>query len=101
MQLHRPRRHHTGLQLFSIRFSPRQLGCDPWGPAWSRPVRAPAKPSSYKFAVDLRLSRTSEERRYAWPGRNVLVLGMQPLISMADRKSTRLNSSHLGISYAV
>src|SRR5437899_10015056 len=28
-------------------------------------------------------------------------LGVRPLNRMGDRKSTRLNSSHLGISYAV
>src|SRR5258705_1262983 len=30
-----------------------------------------------------------------------LSLGLSPATAIADRKSTRLNSSHLGISYAV
>src|ERR1035438_10582958 len=34
--------------------------------------------------------------RHSWIGK-----GCQPRIFVLDRKSTRLNSSHLGISYAV
>src|SRR3712207_8374823 len=39
--------------------------------------------------------------RLAAPARYALALGPPPLESARDRKSTRLNSSHANISYAV
>src|SRR5664279_2447098 len=65
MQLHRPRRHHTGLQLFAIRFLlfAKRTRMRPSGAGLVSSVCAPAKPCSSEPAVDLRLSRTSEKQR--------------------------------------
>src|SRR5262245_65379584 len=48
-----------------------------------------------EFAGTLALGRTFERERYSETLRALL------LAPSSDRKSTRLNSSHLGISYAV
>src|SRR5664280_3454056 len=94
MQLHRPRRHHTEVPPFALRFSLfafRQEKSDVTLVGPSSLVRiCSCKPSSFESVVDLRLWRKANgEQRiapYAWPGRNVLVLGMQPLISMATMR---------------
>src|SRR5438045_7118972 len=47
--------------------------------------------------VELRLGRVHGDRAAA----DVLVADGAGIVDLLDRKSTRLNSSHLGISYAV
>src|ERR1035438_4428910 len=59
---------------------------------------AAANPHPY-VSVDLRVEFRSPRRRtYALPG---YWDGGRRMLIRLDRKSTRLNSSHLGISYAV
>src|SRR5256885_10973074 len=61
------------------------------------------KPAAARVAVPDTVSRSDTVNLYAAAGANALsgvAAGARPLVS-ADRKSTRLNSSHLVISYAV
>src|SRR5687768_17982389 len=61
-------------------------------------------PTAYGFDHIVQLARAAGAASWeALPGREVIILfdTPSPLGSMADRKSTRLNSSHGYISYAV
>src|SRR5205814_8806127 len=53
--------------------------------------------------ADLKLvgSRTWSTLIFSSGGRNACGSGLHSVMKLGDRKSTRLNSSHLGISYAV
>src|SRR5205814_10405740 len=66
----------------SLQDHPEPIGEPPWG-------ESPYHSSAWRFGIDLipTISHVSEQGFGAW--------------SDEDRKSTRLNSSHLGISYAV
>src|SRR5258705_4202379 len=82
-----------------------------------RPPRSTLFPYTTLFRSDLETTSADGFQRERQPGRNVLLWGFVTMMLGAvigvvgkkllhqdivtDRKSTRLNSSHLGISYAV
>src|SRR5947199_2650880 len=71
-----------------------------------RPPRSTLFPYTTLFrsndAHNARRQRADDQGRGLGLGRHRLDLGLEALaIAQQDRKSTRLNSSHLGISYAV
>src|SRR5436853_4167513 len=64
-----------------------------------RPPRSTLFPYTTLFRSPRALVRVSRGPRL--PRECHLVAGAEPIRGQQDRKSTRLNSSHLGISYAV
>src|SRR5437899_3843799 len=71
-----------------------------------QPPRSTLFPYTTLFRSRLRLTHPTFLRRPGWKGsmsKHVAVLmgGWSAERKLTDRKSTRLNSSHLGISYAV
>src|SRR5207249_12298990 len=85
----------------------------PWlGHCFSFVLRPPPRPTLFPYTT---LFRSAGRRASAWtlpremerarchpiPSRNVLRPPVDPGSKREDRKSTRLNSSHVSISYAV
>src|SRR3974390_3115015 len=61
-------------------------------------IRRPPRSTLFPYTT---LFRSQAERRFDRAAKRLHVKERQPLLGSADRKSTRLNSSHLYISYAV
>src|SRR5262245_63567299 len=68
-------------------------------PLCDTPPPTVAVDDDFGYAVELVTTR--ECICYSHWHRVTAAVGVPPLASVVDRKSTRLNSSHLGISYAV
>src|SRR5436853_4695080 len=66
-----------------------------------RPPRSTLFPYTTLFRSDVATGAAADAAAGVLPVVAVAVVGAQPRQRAADRKSTRLNSSHLGISYAV
>src|SRR5438045_5357180 len=67
-------------------------------------IRRPPRSTLFPYTTLFRSARNGAERLRLWPGQGEpRPAGSRPDRSSrrTDRKSTRLNSSHLGISYAV
>src|SRR4051794_41485272 len=64
-------------------------------------IRRPPRSTLFPYTTLFRSVLLSSEPRYYMMVLPIMLLGWLALFSMIDRKSTRLNSSHPSISYAV
>src|SRR5258705_9814484 len=64
-------------------------------------IRRPPRSTLFPYTTLFRSTRRDPSERRRTAGRGATRPGPGASIQRRDRKSTRLNSSHLGISYAV
>src|SRR6516164_133799 len=64
-------------------------------------IRPPPTSTLFPYTTLFRSTETNRSALPLWPGLQVVRPGRQAVVVAVDRKSTRLNSSHSSISYAV